>query len=304
MPRPAHAGGTEADICGHSAYSSKTGDFSRDGLDLAFAFGTLRAGAVLTVPDLLGLTGLDDRELLAIIRSLPQISERRAAACELLVARYRALVWSCALRYRSSSDSPDDLLQVGYVGLMKAINNFDLSLGCSLAAYAEPCITGEVKRHFRDRRWHIHVTRTVKDMAAEIRAATPKLAQELGRTPSGPDLVRHLRISTNELRDAQLAELAFLPSSLDAPLSASPGSGTLADVVGADDPRIEHILSMQSVATHWRELSACEQKILLLRFYSGLTQVQIGQQLGMSPMQVARRLAHALAYLRPRLLGR
>ena len=255
------------------------------------------------MPDLLGLTGLDDRKLLAIVRSLPRTSERRDAACELLVARYRALVGSCVLRYRSGPESADDLMQVGYVGLMKAINNFDPTLGCPLAAYAEPYITGEIKRHFRDRRWHIHVTRAVKDIATEIRAATPKLAQDLGRTPSGPDLARHLRISDDELRDAQLAELAFFPSSLEAPLSAQPGSSTLADVLGADDPRIEHILSMQSVATHWRELPACEQKILLLRFYSGLTQVQIGQQLGMSQMQVSRRLAHALGYLRPRLLG-
>lgn len=195
-------------------------------------------------------------------------------------------------------------MQVGYVGLMKAINNFDPALGYSLAAYAEPCITGEIKRHFRDRRWHIHVNRTVKDLAAEIRAATPKLAQDLGRTPSGPDLARHLRISDTELRDAQLAERAFLPSSLDEPPSASPGTGTLADLIGADDPRIEHILSMQSVATHWGELPVCEQKILFLRFYNGLSQVQIGEQLGMSQMQVSRRLAHALGYLRPRLLGR
>ncbi len=259
---------------------------------------------MLRLPDLLGLTGLDDRELLAITGSLPRASERRAAACELLVARYRALVWSCVLRYRPGPDSADDLMQVGYVGLMKAINNFNPALGYSLAAYAEPCIAGEIKRHFRDRRWHMHITRTVKDMAAEIRAATPKLAQDLGRTPSGPDLARHLRISDAELRDAQLAELAFLPSSLEEPLSAWPGAGTLADVLGADDPRIEHILSMQSVATHWGELPACEQKILLLRFYSGLSQVQIGQQLGMSQMQVSRRLAHALGYLRPRLLGR
>lgn len=122
-------------------------------------------------------------------------------------------------------------------------------------------------------------------------------------TSPGPELARHLRISDTELRDAQLAEMAFLPSSLDEPLSAWPGAGTLADLLGTDDPRIEHILSMQSVATHWRELPACEREILLLRFYSGLTQVQIGDQLGMSQMQVSRRLGHALGYLRRRLLG-
>ena len=147
--------------------------------------GALYAGAVLRLPDLLGLTGLDDRELLAITSSLPRASARRDAACELLVARYRALVWSCVLRYRPGPDSADDLMQVGYVGLMKAINNFDPALGTSLAAYAEPCIAGEIKRHFRDRRWHIHVTRAVKDLAAEIRAGDP----EAGPGPR-PDPVR------------------------------------------------------------------------------------------------------------------
>jgi RNA polymerase sigma-B factor len=249
------------------------------------------------------LARLDDRELLAMVSSLPRASERREAACELLVDRYRGLVRSCVQRYRRSPESADDLMQVGYVGLVKAINNFDPVLGHSLAVYAQPCIAGEIKRHFRDRRWQIHVTRSVKELAMEVRTATWQLTQELGRTPAEPDLARHLGVSGDDLRDARLAEMAFLPSSLDAPLSGQAGAGSLADLLGQEDPRMEHMLSMQAVATHWGELPEREQRILLLRFYGGMTQAQVGQQLGLSQMHVSRLLAHALGYLRPRLLG-
>jgi RNA polymerase sigma-B factor len=258
---------------------------------------------VLTLTELPGLAGLDDLELLTLVSSLPRASGRRAGACEQLVGRYRGLVWSCVQRYRFNQETTEDLMQVGYVGLMKAINNFDPAIGRPLGAYAEPYITGEIKRYFRDGRWHVHVARPAKELAAQIRAATPRLAQDLGRTPSGPDLARHLGVSHDELRDAQLAEVAFRPTSLDAPLSARADAGSLADLLGADDPRIEHVLGMQSLAMHWGELAPGEQEILRLRFYGGLTQDQIGHQLGISQMQVSRRLSRALRYLRPRVFG-
>src|SRR5260221_8482039 len=106
------------------------------------------------------LGGLDDRQLLRIIQSLPRASRRRAAACELLVSRHRNLVRSCVQRYKRSPEPTEDLMQVGYVGLLKAINNFDPAVGGSLAAYAQPCISGELKRHFRDKRWQGHVERS------------------------------------------------------------------------------------------------------------------------------------------------
>ncbi len=253
------------------------------------------------MPERPGLSELDDLELLAIVRSLPHSSERRNAACELLVIRYRSLVRSCAQRYRSGPQTSEDLMQVGYLGLVKAITNFDPALGRTLAAYAEPCITGEIKRYFRDGLWPIHAARPVRQLAAQLHTAAPQLAQDLGRNPSAPDLARCLGVSTEDLRDAQLAELAYRPASLDGPVSVRPGAGTLADFLGADDPRLEHVLGMQSVAAHWAELPASEQQILLLRFYKDMTQEQIGRQLGISQMQVSRRLAHAIGYLRPRL---
>lgn len=249
------------------------------------------------------LAELDDRELLGIAGPLPRSGQRRMAACELLVVRYRYLVRSCVQRYNRGPEPAEDLLQVGYVGLVAAINNFDPAVGCSLATYARSHIDGEIKRYFRDKRWQIHVVRPVKELVAQARTATWRLAQELGRTPTESDLAASLGVSGHDLRNAQLAEMAFEMSSLDAPLSGQSGTGLLADLLGEEDPQMDHMLDMQAVATHWGELSAHQQKVLLMRFYGGMTQDKIGQQLGISQIQVSRLLGRALGYLRPRLLG-
>jgi RNA polymerase sigma-B factor len=246
---------------------------------------------------------LDDSQLLRIVRQLPRTSGRRAAACELLVSRHRNLVWSCVRRYQHSPEQAEDLMQVGYVGLLKAINNFDPAVGRSLAAYAQPCITGEIKRHFRSRRWHAHVERPVQELVLEIREATGQLAQRLGHAPAETDLARHLGASDDDLRTARRAEMALQPCSLDAMLADRPSTGTLADALGQEDPRIEHAINMQAVVAHWGELPRREQRAMLLRFYGDMTQAEIGKHLGISQMQVSRLLTHALGHLRQRLLG-
>ena len=251
-----------------------------------------------------GLSRLDDRALLRIVRSQPLSSARRSAACELLVSRHRNLVRSCVQRYKRSPEPAEDLMQVGYVGLLKAINNFDPDLGGSLAAYAQPCISGEIKRHFRDKRWQVHVERSMQELVLAVREATRQLTQQLGHQPADAELAAHLGISEQELRDARRADMVFQPASLDAPLAGRPDAASLADVLGEEDPGVEHTLDMESVATHWGELPRREQKILLLRFYGDMTQAEIGQQLGISQMHVSRLLAHALGHLRQRLLGR
>jgi RNA polymerase sigma-B factor len=249
------------------------------------------------------LAGLGDRALLGIAGSLPPDSPRSAAARELLVTRYRSLVRSCVRRYLHGAESAEDLMQVGYVGLLKAISNFDPAMCGSLAAYARPCISGELKRHFRDKRWQVHVTRSVQELMLQAREATWQLAQELGRTPAESDLVRHLGATADELRHARQAELALQPCSLDAPLAGQPGMSTLADCLGAEDPRIERILGMHAVAAHWGELPPREQKILVMDFHGGMTQTEIGRRLGISQVQVCRLRGRALGYLRSRLLG-
>jgi RNA polymerase sigma-B factor len=248
------------------------------------------------------LAGLDDQALLGLVRLLPQASERRAAACELLVTRHQGLVRSCVRPYLRSPEPAEDLMQVGYVGLLKAISNFDPALCYTLATYARPCISGELKRHFRDKRWQVRVKRPVQELVLEVREATWRLAQELGRTPTETDIARHLGVSADDLRQARRAELAFWPDSLDAPLAGQPSMVILADVLGEEDPRMEHMLGMRAVATHWGELPAREREILLMDFRGGMTQAQIGQRLRISQMHVSRLRSHALGYLRSRLL--
>jgi len=248
------------------------------------------------------LAGMDDGALLDIVRLSPRASERRAAACELLVSRHQGLVRSCVQRYMNSTEPREDLMQVGYVGLLKAISNFDPAFSRSLATYARPCISGELKRHFRDKRWQVHVKRPVQELVLEVREATWRLAQELGRMPTDSDLTRHLGVSGDDLRHAQRADVAFQSYSLDAPLAGPRGTSTLADSLGAEDPRLEHMLSMRAVAAHWGELPRREQEILLMRFRGGMTQAQIGQRLSISQMQVSRLIARSLGYLRSHLL--
>jgi RNA polymerase sigma-B factor len=264
-----------------------------------------RSGPVFPVPSAPrhgDLSEMDDGALLDIVRLSPRAGERRAAACELLVSRHQGLVGSCVRRYMNTTEPREDLMQVGYVGLLKAISNFDPAFCRSLATYARPCISGELKRHFRDKRWQVHVKRPVQELVLEVREATWRLAQELGRMPTDSDLTRHLGISGDDLQHAQRADVAFQSHSLDAPLVGPRGASTLADSLGAEDPRLEHMLSMRAVAAHWGELPRREQEILLMRFRGGMTQAQIGQRLCISQMQVSRLIARSLGYLRSRLL--
>jgi len=246
---------------------------------------------------------LGDPELVKLVQSLPRGSEERNVACEKLIGRYESLVRACAQRYRHSPESPEELMQVGYVGLLKAINNFDPSFGSNLASYAQPCIAGEIKRHFRDKRWHVHVKRSTQELRLELCRARADLTQQLSRVPKDDELVEHLGITPDELQDAQRADLAFQASSLDAPRSSGPEPGNLADILGEDDPQLEHTLDMESVWAHWGDLPMREQRLLMMRFYGNMTQAEIGERLGISQMHVSRLLAGALGYLRERVLG-
>jgi RNA polymerase sigma-B factor len=248
-----------------------------------------------------GLEALDDAVLLVMIQSSPRGSDERDRACEVLVIRYQPLVRSCVQRYRSSFEAAEELMQVGYVGLLKAINNFDPAVGTSLASYAQPCVSGEIKRYFRDKRWQIHVKRSLQELRLEIRNASGELTAELGRTPTTTEVAGHLGITEDDVNEARQAELAFHTASLDGPLASEDGTGSLADLLGADDPELEQVVDMQAVWTHWNDLPEREQQLLLMRFYGNMTQSEIGQRLGISQMHVSRLLAEAISYLRERL---
>jgi RNA polymerase sigma-B factor len=268
--------------------------------------GPSREGAELGLPppwSRADLLSRDDSELLELVKTEPIGSAARSAACEVLVTRYEALVRSCVLRYRDSPESVEELMQVGYVGLLKAINNFDPAFGGALAAYAQPCISGEIKRHFRDKRWQVRVKRSAQELLLEMRKATGDLAQELGHAPSDAELARHLGVTDDELQEARQADMFFHTSSLDAPLTQADGPAKLADLLGVDDPELERAVDMDAVGAHWKELPSRERRILLMRFYGNLTQAEIGERLGISQMHVSRLQAAALRYLRECLFG-
>jgi RNA polymerase sigma-B factor len=246
---------------------------------------------------------LSDNVLLARLRALPPDSAEHAAICEVLVERYAHLVRACVRPYRASPEPAEDLMQVGYLGLIKAIGNFDPRVGDSLPAYAAPCVSGEIKRHFRDKRWQVHVRRPLQELLLEIRAVSAELAQERGRTPADDELAALLGVTEGDIRQARQAGLAFAASSLDAPVSGAEDAAPLAELLGEDDQAVEHAIDMEAVRAHLDDLPEREQRILNLRFYGNLTQAEIGQRLGISQMHVSRLLARALAYLRDQLTG-
>jgi len=246
---------------------------------------------------------MTDAELLELVHALPAASSRRSAAAELLIHRYRGLVRAAVNRYRRSPEPTEDLMQVGYLGLVKAINNFDPAFGRNLAAYAQPCITGELKRYFRDKRWQVHVERPVQERLLQLRQASRELTQELGRRPSRADLAQAVDCTEAEVGEALQADQMMQPTSLDAPLAGEQDAPTLADTLGRDDPALEHMLAIDAVTAHWDELPRREQRILMLRFYGDMTQAEIGRSLGISQMHVSRLLAHALNHLRQRITG-
>lgn len=244
------------------------------------------------------LEELPDDDLLALCRAYAQGSTDRDTACEALVRRYTPLVRACARHYMNSPESSDDLMQVGYVGLLKAINNYDPSFGHGLRAYAVPCITGEIKRHFRDKRWQVKVTRPLQELLLEERVVLEDLTRELGRLPDDREVAGRLGVPLEELNEARRAAEGFSVLSLDAPLSSQEDSAQLGDMLGQEDADVERAVDMEAVASHWGQLPSREQRILVLRFYGNCTQEEIARRLGISQMHVSRLQARALARLR------
>jgi RNA polymerase sigma-B factor len=249
------------------------------------------------------LQSCDDARLLTMVHTLPRGNPARERACEVLVVRYQALVRACVQPFRNSPEPTEELMQVGYVGLLKAINNFDPALGSTLAGYAQPCVSGEIKRHFRDKRWHVHVKRSLQELRLELRTAVADLAHDLGRMPADAELADRVGVTVDDVAEARRADLAFRAASLDAPVAGEDGSATVGELLGADDPALEHVLDMEAVWTHWGGLPDRLQQILLMRFYGNMTQAEIGSQLNISQMHVSRLLAEALGYLRERIAG-
>jgi RNA polymerase sigma-B factor len=251
--------------------------------------------AALTAP---AIDQLTDAELAVLLHD----PDQRDAACATLVTRYQSIVNACARRYRLPAQYTEDLVQVGYVGLLKAINNFDPAVTAELAGYAHACVSGEIKRYFRDKRWQLRVRRSDQELLLKARAVRADLVQELGRTPEDAEVARLLQVTVEELEGAEAAASAFAPASLDAELGGAEGL-TLGDVLGAEDEDLERAVDLEALSVHWGELPRREQRILTLRFYGNKTQAEVARDVGCSQMHVSRLEARALSHLRQRLLA-
>src|SRR5260370_12504911 len=141
-------------------------------------------------------------------------------------------------------------MQGGYVGWLKAINNYDPEVGDSLSAYAQPCVSGEIKRHFRDKRWQIHVRRSAQELLLELRKATEDLTQQLGRAPEETELAERLGVSQDDMQEARQADLVFSTYSLAAPLSARDDPALLPDILGDHDPGVAPTIDLQALHPH------------------------------------------------------
>lgn len=220
-------------------------------------------------------------------------------ARETLIVQFMPLARKVARRYWNSSLAREDLTQVANLALVKAIDRFDPALGRPFEAFAVPTILGELRRYFRDSSWAVHVTRGAQERAKAIQHATEVLAREHGRPPTVQQLAVYLELSEEDILDGLQVVHAYTASSLDAPLqNGEDDETTLASTLGEHDTGFEHVETGMLIGDALAGLTDREQRLLALRFVDELTQAQIGEQLGVSQMQVSRLLRAALAKLR------
>jgi RNA polymerase sigma-B factor len=219
-------------------------------------------------------------------------------ARERLIEENMPLARSLAVQYRHAREPLEDLCQVAMLGLVKAVDRFDPDRGIAFASYAVPTILGELRRHFRDRTWTIHVSRGMQEAIARVERTSEALRQQLGRFPSAEEVAGACGMTVEEVTEARLAEGASRLASLDASLQRDePGDGSLRDSLGRADGeigRVEDALWIQQIA---EGLSDREREILRLRFVEDLVQREIAERVGVSQMHVSRILRDTLERL-------
>lgn len=219
---------------------------------------------------------------------------------EELAVRNLKLASDLARRYANRGERLEDLEGVAQLGLLKALDGFDTSRGTSFRAYAEPTILGELRRHFRDKRWAMRVPRDLKEAIPRIRKAVDELSTELGREPEVAEVAEHTAMEEEEVLEAMEAATTSRPASLDAPVVAdAEGDATpMAEHVGDVDQNIDHTEWGVMLEERLEQLDDREREVLHLRFVQDLTQTEIGERIGVSQMQVSRILRAALERLR------
>jgi RNA polymerase sigma-B factor len=221
------------------------------------------------------------------------------SAQEALVRRFMPLARSLARRYDRSSEPFEDLLQVAYVGLLKALDRFDPERGYSFPSFAVPTILGEMRRYFRDCGWSVHVPRGDQERALRIREAQETLTNEHGHAPTVNQLAVYLELGVEQVLEALQATQAYEAMSLDAPRSGGEDEATtLGDAMGHEDERYELVELDATIVSALEHIPARERTMLHMRFVGDLTQTEIAARLGISQMQVSRLLRRSLDQLR------
>ncbi len=234
----------------------------------------------------------DDRDLIARYQQ-----EGDQAARDELVERYLPLARRLAARYRHTNEETDDLVQVASIALVKAIDRFDVSRGSGFSSYAVPTILGELKRHFRDHGWAVHVPRELQERATKIGKTIDELGKKLGRAPSIAELAEALGLDTEQTLEAMQAADAYDALSFDAPSVADEERTALLDTLGEEDPAYEVVEYGAAIEDALEGMGERDRTVLHLRFVEDLTQSEIAERIGVSQMHVSRLLRRAVAEL-------
>jgi RNA polymerase sigma-B factor len=221
------------------------------------------------------------------------------AAREELIERFLPLARQLARRYQRANEPLDDLVQVASIGLVKAVDRFDLDRSVAFSSYAVPTILGELKRYFRDSGWAVHVPRGVQERAMQVDRAIKELSGKLGHSPSVDEVAEQIDASVEDVLAAMEAGLAYEAVSLDAHRAGGDTEGdTFADSIGLEDERFDLVEYEATIAPTLKALPRRDQVVLHLRFAEDMTQSQIAERIGVSQMQVSRLIRRALARLR------
>ncbi len=242
-----------------------------------------------------------ERDLVAILAATAPDDPAHRQARDELVTLNLPLVQFLARRFRDRGEPLEDLVQVGTIGLIKAVDRFDAERGVEFSTYATPTIVGEIKRHFRDKGWAIRVPRRLQELRIALGRSTAELSQRSGRAPTIAELAAHLGISEDEVIEGLEGAQAYATASLDAQVGSDDGdegSPSLADRLGTEDLDLEAVEHRESLRPLLAALPSRERRILALRFFHGMTQSQIADEVGVSQMHVSRLLAKSLATLR------
>ncbi|GGO44045.1 RNA polymerase sigma factor [Streptomyces daqingensis] len=237
------------------------------------------------------------------IASLPDGPEKERARQE-VVRAWMPMARRLAQRFRNRGETLEDLQQVASLGLVKAVARYDPDRGSAFESFAVPTIVGEIKRHFRDHLWGVHVPRRVQELRNRVRNSRRELSlSEDGRTPSVAEVAEHSGMSEEDVLVGMEALESFSTLSLDAELPGSDDGYSLSDTLGRAEPGFDHVVYRESVKPRLERLPERERHILYLRFFCDMTQIKIAEQLGISQMHVSRLISRTCERLQEEVDG-